>query len=157
MTGEIGKIEGVKIDPLKLHHDDRGFLTEVQRADAPDFTEFGQFTFTLAHPGVIKAFHWHQHQVDTWFFVTGSAQVVLFDRRPGSPTAGTTQVICAGEHNRVRITIPVGVAHGYRVLGNKPATLCYLTSRPYNASDPDEQRIPYDDPSINFNWITAPR
>jgi len=46
--------------------------------------------------------------------------------------------------------IPPGVAHGYKVIGNDPAVLVYVTSRFYNAAD--EGRIPYNDPGINYDW-----
>ena len=46
----------------------------------------------------------------------------------------------------------VGVAHGYKVLSREPVLLFYHTTKPYNPQDPDEQRIPYNDPQINFDW-----
>ena len=49
------------------------------------------------------------------------------------------------------------VAHGYRVLGNEPAGLFYHTTEVYDPSDPDELRIPHDDPRIGFDWRTKPR
>ncbi|NLF74686.1 MAG: spore coat protein, partial [Chloroflexi bacterium] len=65
---------------------------------------------------------------------------------------GETQVIYAGEDNPVLILIPSGIAHGYQVLGTKPVLLFYHTTQSYNAADPDEERIPFDDPAIGFDW-----
>lgn len=53
--------------------------------------------------------------------------------------------------------IPRGVAHGYRVLGQEPAVIIYFTTESYNLKDPDEKRIPWDDPLIAFNWSTDNR
>lgn len=151
---EFGPIDGVGVKPLVRHPDDRGFFQEVLRADEGLLTRFGQLSMAFTYPGVIKAFHWHARQEDLWFFPAGEAQVVLYDRRPDSPSRGRTQVLYAGEHHPVLIRIPIGVAHGYRVLGNTPATIVYVTTEPYRADDPDEWRIPWDDPTIGFDWRT---
>ena len=145
-------IQDVVIKKLITHSDDRGYFREVVREDEPLLRHFGQSSITKTYPGVIKAFHWHHNQDDVWYVVDGMARVVLYDRRPGSPTAGLTQVIYAGEDNPVVILIPCGIAHGYQVLGNKPVVLFYHVTQAYNPADPDEPRIPFDDPTIGFDW-----
>jgi dTDP-4-dehydrorhamnose 3,5-epimerase len=150
-------IQGVAIKQLVVHTDDRGMLMEVLRADDPFFEDVKQTTYTEAFPGVIKAFHWHKRQKDIWFFASGTAQVVLYDLRQDSTTAGQTQVLYMGSRNPLLLCIPEGVAHGYRVLGNEPAALFYHTTEIYDPSDPDELRIPHDDPRIGFDWRTKPR
>lgn len=150
-------IQDVRLKPLRRFADDRGYLMELVRADDPFFTEFGQTVATLSYPGVIKAFHWHQRQDDYWVVLQGMAQVVLYDLREGSSTRGETDVYYLGQYNPQVLVIPRGVAHGYRVLGTEPALLLYTVTRPYDAMEPDEHRIPYDDPSIGFNWSTQMR
>ena len=113
-------IEGVRLKPLKVFCDDRGYLMEVLRADDPFFRGFGQTVYTVAYPGTIKAFHWHRKQDDLWFVASGMAQIVLFDLREDSPTYRQTDVLYFGDHNRGLLVIPTGVAHGYRVLGTEP-------------------------------------
>jgi dTDP-4-dehydrorhamnose 3,5-epimerase len=105
----------------------------------------------------VKAFHWHKRQWDVWFIVSGMAQVVLYDLREGSPTCGETQVIYMGVRRPMVVAIPPGVAHGYRTLGNEPAALLYHTTEHYDPADPDEMRIPFDDPRIGFDWRTKNR
>ena len=150
-------IQGVHSKRLAVHSDDRGFLMEVLKADDPFFATIKQTTYTEAFPGVIKAFHWHRRQWDMWFFVRGMAQVVLYDLRPESPTHRQTNVVVMGERAPGLLAIPIGVAHGYRVLGNEPAGLLYHTTEAYDQADPDEERIPFDDPTIGFDWTTRPR
>jgi dTDP-4-dehydrorhamnose 3,5-epimerase len=150
-------IEAVHLKRLTVHSDDRGVLMEVLRADDPCFAAVKQTTYTEAYPDVIKAFHWHRRQVDIWFFASGMAQVVLYDLRPESPTYRQTDVVVMGERAPALLAIPIGVAHGYRVLGTKPAGLFYHTSEAYDTANPDEERIPYDDPAIGFDWTTRPR
>lgn len=150
-------IDDVVLKECRVHTDDRGLLIEIVRDDEPVFRQVRQTTFTVAYPGVIKAFHWHRRQWDVWFFTTGMAQVVLHDLRAESPTRGRTQVLFMGERRPATVAIPPGVAHGYRVLGTVPAGLVYHTTERYDPTDPDEQRIPWDDPAIGFDWRTQHR
>lgn len=150
-------IEGVKIKKLVKHSDDRGFFMEVLRDDDKLLKKFGQTSYTETYPGVIKAFHWHKKQDDLWFVARGMAQVVLHDMRDDSSTYKETQVIFAGEDNPVLILIPKGVAHGYKVLGEKSVCLFYHTTQSYDSADPDEERISFDDPKIGFDWTTKNR
>ena len=147
-------IDGVKIKQVKRYSDDRGFFAEIIKFGEDTFHEVKQTSYTETYPGVIKAFHWHKKQWDVWFVVKGMAQVVLYDLREGSKTKGETQVIYAGEDSPVTIAIPPGVAHGYRVLGNENVCLFYHTSEAYDQASPDEERIAFDDPMINFDWKT---
>ncbi|AYO32194.1 spore coat protein [Biomaibacter acetigenes] len=150
-------IEGVQIKNLIKHVDDRGFFMEILRDDDNLLKRFGQASMSFTYPGVIKAFHYHKLQDDLWFFPKGNAQVVLYDLREDSPTRGMTNVFYMGENNPILLFIPVGVAHGYRVLGNEPAIITYFTTIAYNRENPDEYRIPWDDPEIGFDWATKNR
>jgi dTDP-4-dehydrorhamnose 3,5-epimerase len=38
------------------------------------------------------------------------------------------------------------------VLGSEPVVLFYHVTKAYNPKEPDEQRIPFDDPEIGFDW-----
>jgi dTDP-4-dehydrorhamnose 3,5-epimerase len=149
-------IEGVRIQPLSLYPDDRGYFLEVQRFGqglAAHFpAESTQVSASLSYPGTVKAFHVHLHQHDGWTPVRGMFQVVLADLRVGSPTFGLRNTIYAGALRPWQILIPPGVAHGYKVIGEGDSMLVYLTDRFYNSKD--EGRIPYNDSSINYDWET---
>lgn len=154
---QFGSIEGVTIKRLVRHPDDRGFFQEILRDDDDLLRNFGQASLSMSHPGVIKAFHYHERQDDLWFFPVGSAQVVLYDGRKDSPSFGTTQVLYPGEDNPLLIVIPIGVVHGYRVLGSKPLMIVYFTTESYRADRPDEKRLAWDDATIGFDWTTQHR
>lgn len=147
-------IEGVCIEPLALHPDDRGYFLEIARFGQKLVTGFTpeetQVSCALTYPGAIKAFHYHRHQVDVWAPVAGLLQVALVDLREGSRTYGGRNTLYAGALRPWQILIPPGVAHGYKVLGSDPALLVYLTNRLYNPAD--EGRIPYNEPGINYDW-----
>ncbi len=147
-------IQGVQVKILRKHADDRGYFMEVVRDDDRLLETFGQLSASFTYPGIIKAFHYHKKQDDIWFFPVGNAQVVLHDMRQDSPTHKQTDVYFMGENNPIALLIPHGVAHGYKVLGPQPAVITYLTNLSYNPDNPDEYRIPYDDPEIGFDWST---
>ena len=150
-------IEGVKVKRLLRHPDDRGFFQEILRDDDGLLERFGQASMSKTYPGVIKAFHYHEYQDDLWFFPVGNAQVVLYDLREDSSTYKGTDVLYMGEDNPILVLIPKGVAHGYRVLGDREAVIIYFTTLSYNRENPDEKRLPYDDPLIGFDWRTRMR
>ena len=150
-------IKDVFVKKLVKHTDDRGFFVEILRDDDKLLKKFGQSSMSMSYPGVIKAFHYHKIQDDLWFFPSGNAQVVLHDMRENSETKGETNVFYMGENNPILLYIPVGVAHGYRVLGNTPAAIVYFTTESYDPKAPDEFRIDWNDPAIGFSWETKNR
>jgi dTDP-4-dehydrorhamnose 3,5-epimerase len=147
-------IAGVRIQPLALWPDDRGYFLEIQRlglglaAQFPPATT--QVSAAVNYPGIIKAFHYHLHQTDCWTPVAGQYQVALVDLRAGSPTFGLRNTIYIGALRPWQVLIPPGIGHGYKVIGTEPATLVYLTDRFYNPAD--EGRLAYDDPGIHYDW-----
>lgn len=156
-------IAGVKVKKLIVREDvpdinqpgvARGILMEIVRSDEGLLRNFGQSTMTVAHKGTIKGFHWHERQDDLWFFATGKVAVVLHDLRSDSETYGQTETIEAGRGDYKVILIPVGVAHGYKVVSDETVIMFYHTTEPYDPKNPDEKRIPYDDPKINFDWAS---
>jgi len=149
-------IAGVRVQPLTLHPDDRGYFLEVHRMGqglASAFPgETTQISAALSFPGTVKAFHYHIHQTDCWTPAKGMFQVVLVDLRLHSPTIGVRNTIYVGALRPWQILIPPGVGHGYKVVGQEDAMLVYLTDRFYNPHD--EGRIAYNDASINYDWET---
>ena len=149
-------IAGVRIQPLALYPDDRGYFLEVQRIGhglAAAFpADTSQFSAAQNYAGTIKAFHYHLHQTDCWTPVAGMLQVALVDLRLASPTFGRRNTIYVGAMRPWQILIPPGVGHGYKVIGEGSALLVYMTDRFYNPKD--EGRIPYNDPAINYDWET---
>ena len=149
-------IHGVRLNPFDLWPDDRGYFLEVVRMRqglAADFApETTQVSAALSYPGTIKAFHFHRHQTDLWAPASGMFQVVLVDLRADSPTFGLKNTMYLGALKTWQVLIPPGVGHGYKVIGETPAMLVYVTNRLYDPKD--EGRIAHDDPSIQYDWET---
>jgi dTDP-4-dehydrorhamnose 3,5-epimerase len=152
-------IDGVRIEPLNVYPDDRGFFMELARLGkglatqmVPEGDRRIQVSFTLTYPGTIKAIHYHSEQTDLWAPVSGMVQVFLYDLRRNSKTFGSINTIYTGKFRPWEILIPPGVGHGYKALGVEPIHLLYITDRHYNPAD--ELRIPYNDPAISYDWET---
>ena len=147
-------IEGVKIRAYDLWPDDRGYFLEVIRIRqglAADFApETTQVSAALSYPGTIKAFHYHKYQTDLWVPSQGMFQVALVDLRPGSPTFSEKNTLYLGALKPWQILIPPGVGHGYKVIGESPGMLIYVTNRLYDPAD--EGRIPHNAPAIAYDW-----
>jgi dTDP-4-dehydrorhamnose 3,5-epimerase len=146
-------IHEVRLAPLALFPDDRGYFLELARLGEGLAAHLGtrtQVSGTLSYPGTIKALHFHTRQTDLWAPVSGMFQVVLYDLRVDSPTFGRTNTLYAGDLRPWQIRIPPGVAHGYKILGAQPGLLVYITDRFYDPGD--EGRIAYNDPDINYDW-----
>jgi len=162
----LGPIDGVMVKTFRKHADQRGyFIEQLKRGDLDDLGRpflpdqpFAQMSRSLAYarggnpPELIKAFHWHRKQWDYWDIVQGNARVVLVDLREGSATQGQIQSLILGEHAPRMVAIPPFVAHGYQVLDLRDVILNYYVTEPYDPADPDEGRIPWNDPRIGFDW-----
>ena len=147
-------IDGVVFKELVTHTDERGFFREVLRVTDDCFDEFGQWSHSLMYPGVIKAWHIHQRQIDWWYVPVGVLKVALHDTRKDSPTYRETMDFLMGDHQSPRVLrIPPGVAHGCKCLSG-PAHLFYVTSRIYDPND--EGRIIHDDSEIAYDWLAGP-
>ena len=140
-------IADVKIKPFPVWPDDRGYFLEVARlgqglvADFPPATT--QVSAALNYPGIIKAFHFHKFQTDYWVPAAGLLQVALVDLRNGFADVRRQEHALRRALRPWQMLIPPGVAHGYKVIGEQPSMLVYITNRTYDPSD--EGRIPYND------------
>ena len=148
-------IDGVIFKELVTHTDERGFFREILRTTDEIFQDgFGQWSHSLMHTGVAKAWHVHQRQVDWWYVGVGVLKVALYDTRSGSPTHGELMEFFLGDQHPARVVkIPFGVAHGCKAVSG-PVHLFYITSHIYDPAD--EGRIPHDDPDIGYDWTALP-
>ncbi len=145
-------IDGVKARRAKVMPDERGRLGEIFRADDPWFEKFGQVYFTTTYPGVVKAWHYHKKQTDNFYVIKGTVKVALYDQRKDSPTCGTVNQICLGEHCPGLLRIPPGVMHGWMCVGQTEAYIVNITSEVYDYEEPDEYRTDPHENDIPYDW-----
>ena len=152
--GSSDLIAEVEVKPFPVWPDDRGYFLEIARLGQDLVAKFPSATTQVSaafnYPGIIKAFHYHKFQTDYWVPAAGLLQVALVDLRVGSRTHGAKNTLYVGALRPWQILIPPGVAHGYKVIGEQPSVLVYITNRTYDPKD--EGRISYNDTAIAYDW-----
>jgi len=145
-------IEGIVVKNLVKHVDERGFFTELMRGDWKELLgedQIIQFNLSYSYPDIVRA--WHRHlrgQVDYFICIEGAIKVCAYDDREGSETYGELdEIVLSSEGLRVA-RIPGMLWHGYKAVGTEPIRLLYGVNRLYDYKDPDEDRKPWNDPTI---------
>jgi dTDP-4-dehydrorhamnose 3,5-epimerase len=150
VTISARRIDGVRVAPLKVIPDERGWLMEVLRNDDEHFTRFGQVYVSATYPGVVKAWHYHLRQTDNFACIAGMVKLVLVDMRDDSPTRDTINEFFLGSQNPLLVQVPKLVYHGWKCIGLEPSLVINVPDEAYDRSDPDERRmaphgtLPYD-------------
>lgn len=140
-------LQGIRIKPIQRFADERGFFSEVMRRDWKDLFEndaVAQSNFSYTYPGIIRA--WHRHlkgQVDYFLCLRGLIKICGFDEN----TQEVNEVVSSGLELQL-VRMPGHYWHGFKALGDEPAMLLYFTTNLYDASHPDEERRPWNDPAI---------
>jgi dTDP-4-dehydrorhamnose 3,5-epimerase len=140
-------LPGVKLIPVRYVRDERGWLLEVRR-DSWLPRRMVQTNVSSSRRGVIRGLHYHERgQDDLFTCLTGMARVVVLDRQTGD-------VFCedVGEENPFAVYIPGRHAHGFEALTD--VIFCYHVTQEYDAADPDEHNVPWDDPRVRHLWST---
>jgi len=145
-------IEGVIVKELRVVPDERGRLMEILRNDDPFFRKFGQVYMTTNYPGVVKAWHAHQHQTDHVACVSGMIKLVLYDGRDKSPTYQKINEFFIGIHNPKLVVIPPGVYHGWKCVSAEESVVVNIPDNVYDYDHPDELREPFDAEQIPYDW-----
>lgn len=149
---EVIEIEGVKIVPLKEIFDPKGSVLHFVKPDNSDIKQFGECYLSEIHPGVVKAWKLHTKQEQNFAVPIGKIQIVLYDARENSKSAGKLMNLNLGRpEHYFRLKIPHGVIYGFKCISEQTAFVLNLTDTPH---DPLEgKRIEWDDPMIPFRWI----
>ena len=134
--------------PLRRFEDERGWLVELRReSKLPRQTR--QTNLSFSRQGVIRGLHYHERgQDDLFVCVEGTARVVVLDRASGE--AFTEDI---GDENPVALYIPGRHAHGFEALTD--VLFLYHVTEEYDAADPDEHEVAWDDPRIRNLWSTT--
>ena len=133
--------------PLTRHEDERGWFSELTRASSLP-KQIRQLNLARSRRGVIRALHYHERgQDDLFLCLEGMVRVVVLDR-----DSGETFTEDIGDDNPVALYVPGKHAHGYEALTD--CLFCYAVTEEYDAADPDEHGVPWDDPRVVDLWST---
>lgn len=150
-TGKALVIEGVKTKMLRLIPDERGWLMEVLRNDEELFQKFGQVYVSATYPGVVKAWHYHKHQIDNFACITGMVKLVLVDTRKGSTTEGAVNEFFLGSQRPMLVQVPNLVYHGWKCISTEASAVVNVPTELYHYDDPDEFRLePHG--TLRYDW-----
>jgi dTDP-4-dehydrorhamnose 3,5-epimerase len=149
----------LSISPTR-HGDQRGFFSEVYRADvfaAHGITQpFVQDNHVLsAHRGVLRGLHFQiapSAQGKLVRCLRGAILDIAVDIRAGSPTFGRHVALELSAANWRQIWVPVGFAHAYVTL--EPD--CEVVYKVTSFYDPAAERgLAWDDPDLDIDWRVA--
>jgi dTDP-4-dehydrorhamnose 3,5-epimerase len=134
--------------PLTRHDDDRGWFAELVRVSQLS-KPLSQANLSHSQQGVIRGLHYHERgQDDLFVCLSGMVRVVVLDR-----ATGETFTEDIGDDNPVALYVPGVHAHGYEALTD--CLFMYLVTDEYDAADPDEHGVPWDDERVRHLWSTS--
>jgi dTDP-4-dehydrorhamnose 3,5-epimerase-like enzyme len=133
--------------PLLRHEDERGWFAELARSSRLP-KPVRQANLAWSRRGVIRGLHYHERgQDDLFTCLVGMVRVVVLNRETGE-----TFTEDIGEENPVALYVPGYHAHGYEALTD--CLFCYLVTEEFDAANPDEQGVPWNDPRVVDLWST---
>lgn len=146
-------MDGVVIKELGRFTDTRGWLIELFRDDElPKGFEPTMGYLSLTHPGVARGPHEHRDQTDGFVFLSGTFELHLWENRPGREASHEVHTV--GEGHPVFVTVPPGVVHAYRNVGEQDATVLNFPDRLYagwGKKEPVDEIRHEDDPDARFS------
>ena len=148
-------LPGVVVLEPRVFGDERGFFFESynQRnmAAIGIIEQFVQDNHSSSSRNVLRGLHYQvKHpQGKLVRVVEGEILDVAVDLRRSSPTFGRSEAVRLSGENKRMLWIPIGMAHGFRVLSEKAHVL-------YKATDfyaPDHERtLAWNDPHLKIKW-----
>ena len=107
-----------------------------------------QANLAWSRQGVIRALHYHERgQDDLSSACRGWCASSCSTARPARCSRRTSATT-----TRSRSTSPGTYAHGYEALTD--CLFCYFVTEEYDAADPDEHGVPWNDPRVAHLWST---
>jgi len=137
--------EGMVVRDLVTHVDERGTVCELydlRWGVNPDPLVFA-YMFTI-RPGRAKGWGIHREHEDRYAFLNGELELAFYDAREDSTTAGREFRLFLSAHHRRLLTIPRGVWHAERNVGEVDVQVINFPTIPYDHANPDKYRLPLD-------------
>ena len=148
-------LAGVLILEPKVFGDSRGYFLESYNektmVDAGIRDRFVQDNQSLSTRNVVRGLHYQicHPQGKLVRVVTGEILDVAVDMRQSSPTFGKWHGVKLSDRNHLMLWIPVGFAHGFRVISEQ-AQVLYKTTDFYHPEC--ERTLAWNDSQVNVDW-----
>ena len=148
-------LPGVVILEARVFGDERGFFFESYNEKA--FAEVGiqqrfvQDNHSGSRRNVLRGLHYQikQPQGKLVRVVEGEVLDVAVDVRRSSATFGKWEAVRLSGENKRMLWIPVGFAHGFRVISERAQVLYKATD--YYAPE-HERTLAWNDPDLKIDW-----
>lgn len=113
-----------------------------------------QCNVSVSVPNTVRGVHYQKEspQAKLITCLTGKIHDVCLDIRPESPSFGKTFEFELEEGTGSQLFVPKGFAHGFEVVGDRPATILYMVASPYAPGD--ERGYLWS--SVPVVWLTKP-
>jgi dTDP-4-dehydrorhamnose 3,5-epimerase len=137
--------EGMVLRDLVTHTDERGTVCELYdpRWGVNQDDLVFAYVFTI-RPGAAKGWGIHREHEDRYAFLSGEAELVFYDAREDSSTAGQESRLFLSELQRRLLVIPRGVWHAERNIGATDVRVVNFPTIQYDHANPDKYRLPLD-------------
>lgn len=143
---------GVLVRRLSRFSDARGWLIETHRDDElPEGFVPTMGYLSLTHPGIARGPHEHADQTDGFVFLSGRFRLYLWESREGMGDASLTMEV--GEDNPIFVTVPPGVVHAYKNIGDADAFVLNFPNRLFagwGKKEPVDEIRHEDEPNSRF-------
>lgn len=145
--------DGVLVKEVQNIITRNGVTTELYRPEwpvGPD--QVRHIIHATLRANAISAWHVHEYQTDTVVVTAGAIKLVLFDDRADSATRGGVNVFHLSRMRPTVVTIPPGIWHGLQNIENAESSFINYFDRPYDYTNPDEWRLPFDSDQIPYQF-----
>ena len=148
-------LSGVVILEPRVFGDERGFFLESYNektfAAVGIAERFVQDNHSSSGRNVLRGLHYQikQPQGKLVRVVEGEILDVAVDMRRSSPKFGRCEAVRLSSENKRMLWIPVGFAHGFRVISEK-AQVLYKTTDYY--APQHERTLAWNDPDLKIQW-----
>jgi dTDP-4-dehydrorhamnose 3,5-epimerase len=139
-------LDGLRSFDIGLMPDERGFFAEALRTDWKDFVtdEIAQANLSFTYPATVRAWHRHNRgQVDYFLVLKGASKICAYDEK----TQKLVEIVAGGARPML-IRMPGKYLHGFKAIADEPSLMVYFVNKLYDYKNPDEERVPWNDPRI---------
>ena len=152
---ERTSLPGVIVLEPRVHADERGFFLESYNersmSEVGITQPFVQDNHSYSKKNVVRGLHYQYERPQGKLIrvVGGEILDVAVDLRRSSPTFGKWVAAVLSGENKKMICLPVGVAHGFRVISSD-AHVLYKATNFYDLAA--ERTILWDDQDLKVDW-----
>src|SRR6266545_4273263 len=140
--------DGVRLTPLKMHADKRGWVMEIFRSEWDVTHPSRQWNAGVSGPNVMRGAHVHLKHTDYLAVLDGRVSIGLFDLRPRSRAYRKSALVELSDRRPAAVTLPHGVLHA--IYSHEATMHVYGLDHYYDPGD--DLACRWDDPALGIAW-----